>query len=203
MTYSRFNQITVESVIKAYNRMSYPIFTKGDYNLNIFGIRNMKNVDANTFNDLIGLLYKVNGDWVLKKYDATTDPGTKFRTSPVNIHGTAILKEGYHRHGFKLGYHKGSYEALQQNRPLPLYRDNNKDSHLDYDSPVIVEMAGINIHRGRKHGTTELVGPWSAGCQVIANSDDFDEFMTIVKKSAKIYGKTFSYALFTETQFFA
>ena len=202
MNYKRFDSIGIEDVIHAYERMGYTLFTKGNFNLNIFGIRNQKDRDSEYFNDMIGLLYKDGGKWVLKKYDATTDPSIHYREEPMNPKGCAVLKEGFHLHGFRLGVHKGKYSALVQNVPLPLYRDNNRDSKLDYTSPVITEMAGINIHRAKQYGKSIEIGPHSAGCQVIADSNDFLEFMNIIKQSAQIYGDSFSYALFTEDQFF-
>lgn len=68
------SKVTPELLLKAYTKRGWKPFTKGDYNLNIIGIRANDN-KANTFNDLICLLYKVNDKWTLKKYDATTDPG--------------------------------------------------------------------------------------------------------------------------------
>lgn len=197
------NMVTVSNTIAAYKRMNYPLFEKGNFNLNIFAIR-ANEQSANTFNDLIGILYKENDTWVLKRYAATTDPGLYYRENPINIEGTAILQDGYHKSAFRIGKHQGKYEALVQNRTLPLWRDNNKDDILDRMGETHNDLAGINIHRATaiKNGVSKQVDKWSAGCQVIASNSDFNEFMFIVNQSAKIYGKTFSYALFTEQQFF-
>lgn len=201
MNYSRFNTITADTVIAAYERNKYPLFTKGDYNLNLFGIRNEADKDSERFNDLIGLLYKVDGDWKLKKYDATVDPSVHYRQEPMNDRGTAIIVPGYYKKAFVVGLHRGKYQALRQNTPLNLYRDNNRDSKLDFGE-YKSEMAGINVHRAAYNGKSEFIGPHSAGCQVIADIKDFNEFMELINKSAAIFGKTFSYALFTESQFF-
>lgn len=202
MNYSRFNTITPDSVMAAYDHNKYPLFTKGDYNMNLFGIRNEADKDSDRFNDLIGLLYKVNGEWILKKYDATVDPSVQYRKNPMNKEeGTAIVVPGYYKKAFVVGLHRGKYEALRQNTPLKLYRDNNRDAKLDFGE-YKTEMAGINVHRAAYNGKSEFVGPHSAGCQVIADIEDFKEFMELINISASIYGKTFSYALFTESQFF-
>ena len=50
--------ITLDQVRKAFAYMDYAFFTTGDYNLNIFGIRN-KNLQTDTFNDYICLAYRV------------------------------------------------------------------------------------------------------------------------------------------------
>lgn len=199
-----FDKVTVESVTAAYARMNYPFFTKGNYNINLFGIRN-DDAEANTFNDLVGMLFKINDVWTLKKYNATTDPGLYYRLNPMNVAGTAILCSGYIPKAFKIGLHKG-IPALVQNVPFKVWRDNNKDKVLDWNenSDTASGMYAINMHRAtsNKGGKSTLVDKWSAGCQVIAANNDMDEIMSIANTAAKTYGPVFSYALFTEKDFF-
>ena len=59
-------------------------------------------------------------------------------------------------------------------------------------------MFGINLHRSRSTGDTELVGAYSAGCQVFKNANDFKDFMKIVQKSADKFGNAFTYTLINE-----
>lgn len=195
--------ITAEMVKDAYQRNNYTFFENGDLNLNLFGIRT-DNDDSNTFNDLIGLCYKENDIWQLKTYAATTDPGLYYREHPMNVNGTGILAPGQYAKAFRLGKHRGQYDALVQNVPFNLYRDNNKDAKLDMVGTPNPEMAGINLHRatGIPGKTSVQVDKWSAGCQVIASYDDFAELMSVVQRSAKKYGNTFTYTLFTEQQFY-
>ena len=201
--FPRANEVTMLAVEKAYEKMSYTFFTKGNYNLNIFGIRTNDNT-ANTFNDLVGLAYFVDEMWRLNLYDATTDPGIYYRLNPMAVSGTAILVPGYYKGAFTLGKHQGSYEALVQNKPLTVWRDVNKDNVLDFSGKTETGMFGINLHRATANAGTKssVVDKWSAGCQVIAGYDGFIEMMEIVKKSSKLFGSTFSYALFTENEFF-
>ena len=56
---------------------------------------------------------------------------------------------------------------------------------------------GINIHRASQ-GERETVDGYSAGCQVIQNSDEYDVFIEICKKSEKYWGNSFSYTLLTQ-----
>lgn len=196
------DKITVDKVKAAYARKQYPFFDTGEYNVNLFGIRANESV-SNTFNDAVCLLFKKGGQWVLKKYEATTDPGSYYRLNPCNANGTAILNPGYYKGGFRLGYHQGKYKALVQNKPLPLWRDNNKDNKLDRKGQVYTELAGINIHRASPTGKSIQVDKWSAGCQVIASIVDWNEFISIINTSAQKYGQVFSYALFTEEDFFS
>lgn len=194
--------VTVDNVKKAYEYMGYAFFENGDYNLNLFGIRNMDK-DPNTFNDVVGLLYKVNGKWTLKKYDATTDPGLYWRENLMNPEGTAIIIPGQYRGVYGIGLHKNSYEALRQKKPMKYWRDRNKDKKLDFGGKVYEEIAYTNIHRATKIlGEKSLyVNSHSGGCLVIAARNDFDEFMSICKKARELYGNSFTLTLFTEKQF--
>ena len=54
-------------------------------------------------------------------------------------------------------------------------------------------MFGINIHKAGQDST--WVENWSEGCQVFKRVKDFDEFMKICKKAAKIHGNHFTYTL--------
>lgn len=112
----RISDITPDVLFRAYAARGWKLFAEGDYNLNIIGIR-ADDRKSNTFNDLICLLYKTDGRWVLRKYAATTDPGLYYRQNPLNPRGTAILKDGYYRGAFGIGLHPGSTAALC--RPSP------------------------------------------------------------------------------------
>ena len=194
-------QVTVPVIIAAYERMGYRLFTEGDYNVNLFAIRTAEN-QADTFNDCIGVLFKIGGNWTLKKYDATTDPGSYYRLHPMNSRGTAILAPGQHAGASKLGYHQGKYKALVQNKPLPLYRDNDKDSYIETDGTARYEIAGINLHRANANYKSKLNQKYSAGCLVVADPHDFNELLTICEKAAQYYGNSFTCTLFTQEQVF-
>lgn len=192
------SSINVGSLKAAVKNLGYDFFENGDYNLNIIGIRANPGT-PNKFDDAICVAYKENDEWKLKKYTCTTDPGLYYLNNPCNVNGTAILKEGQYKGGFRIGRHKDQYRALVQNKNLPLYRDNDRDNEHDMDeSTVSVEMAGINIHHSSATGTSTQVDKWSAGCQVFASISDFDEFMTLIDKSAAKYGNVFTYTLINQ-----
>ena len=138
----RISDITPDVLFRAYVARGWKPFTEGDYNLNIIGIR-ADDRKSNTFNDLICLLYKTAGRWVFRKYAATTDPGLYYRQNPLNPRGTAILKDGYYRGAFGIGLHHGQYRCLVQTKPLPLWRDGNRDGVFDFGGKVSEEMADI------------------------------------------------------------
>tara|TARA_A100000172_G_scaffold81130_1_gene73199 strand:+ start:1838 stop:2458 length:621 start_codon:yes stop_codon:yes gene_type:complete len=195
---------TLEQIQYAVRSKGYKWFNdlaeKG-YDVNIVGIRNSATKDrvTNAFDDHISISYKdFDGSWKSHCYPCTTDPGTHWVENLMNPDGVAILKPGQYRGSHKIGLHQGKYEALRQKKPLKVYRDGDKDREYDLLEENVQEgIYGINIHRatariGRK---STRVDKWSAGCQVIAASDDFAEFMEIVNQAKNIHGNSFSYTL--------
>ena len=183
-----------------YNK-GYAYFTKGEYNLNIIGVRHKGSKVTNKFEDCIVVIYNTPKERNVRRvFMCTTLPGKKAMNHPTNIKGTAILKEGQYRGAFKIGYHKGKYKALVQYKSLPVYRDNNKDDVFDL-SPHYIDngIFGINIHKaGNSESGSTLVDGWSYGCQVFSKSVDFSAFMRLVERSANIYGDKFTYTLINE-----
>jgi len=181
----------------------FAVFTRGFYNLNIIGIRSSGRT-ANTFNDRIAVVYRDEYGFVCREWPATTDPGSFWLQNPMRAEGCAILIPGQYRGAYKLGKHRGQYDALiQTGGPVRLWRDNNRDEALDMDAASVSEptFAGINIHRatsrtdGESGGGSQTVDRWSAGCQVFQDPDDFSAFMDLVNKSAELYGPRFTYTL--------
>lgn len=195
------SKYSLEKIRQAVKGKGYRWFENGSYNVNIVGIRNADTEFqvTNKFDDLVTLSYRDHsGEWQYKEYTATTDPGTHWEQNLLNPNGVAILKEGQFRGAYKIGLHQGKYKALRQQKPLPVYRDKNKDGDYDLLEENIQEgIFGINIHRAtsRPNGESTQVDKWSAGCQVIASYNGFEEFMEIVEESAKLYGNSFTYTL--------
>lgn len=181
-----------EFIENLYKVNGYNLFTKGDYNLNITGIRRKRKENKLTdkFDDILCLDYKVNGKWIHKEYPITTLYGSYYGLKVLgNKKGTAILKQG--RWKYKLGKHNG-LPALVQAEPVEVLRDNTLDGIYN---PTIEDKVyfSINIHRAGV--LSKLVYNWSAGCQVFQKSSDFLEFLEIVKKSIAKYGETVTYTL--------
>lgn len=165
-----------------------------DFNLNILGLRSPNHI-PNKFDDLMVVFWKFSGNWHIKKYKITTDPGLFWLSNPENINGTAILKEGQYLNSHQLDKHKG-YPALKQIGSVTVIRDFNRDSKLDFNSGKEQSgLFGINIHRANEFRESQQVDKWSAGCQVFANPKDFQEFLGICTKSSLEWGNKFSYAL--------
>ena len=113
---------------KIFARKGYAFFTKGEYNLNIIGVRHKGSKITNCFDDYIVVIYNTGNEQNVRRvFACTTLPGKKAMEHPVNVVGTAILKEGQYRGAWKIGYHKGKYKALCQKKPIKVYRDNNRN----------------------------------------------------------------------------
>lgn len=189
--------IFVEKLKNAYKNKGYVFFEKGEYNLNIIGIRN-KSGKADKFDDNINVVYKVDDAWVVDAYPATTEPGTNILRRPIVKGGTAILVPGQYRSVYKIDTHGGKrkYKAVcQRLGKVKIWRDDNRDRTPDYAGPIHEGMFGINIHRQFGPDDREYTGGVSAGCQVFQSSVDFYEFMETCQIASDMYRNSFTYTL--------
>lgn len=196
--YNKALNADFESIMK---RKNYAFFSKGDFNLNIIGIRSDNNNKVtNLYDDILVLLFKVNDKYRRYLYSITTEPGTYYMQKELgNSKGTAILVPGQYRGCWKIGKHNGKYDALVQQKPVKVYRDKNKDNVYDLDPKTIDEgVFGINIHRSNQNYERKTVDMYSAGCQVFSSPSCFDEFMEICNIQKERYSNNFTYTLLDE-----
>jgi len=195
---------TREQIQSTVEGKGYKYFTDNSnksYDVNIIGIRNSETNGrvTNAFDDLMTIAYKnEDGEWLYHEFKCTTDPGTHWVENILNDRGVAILKPGQYRGSHKLRLHQGKYLALGQKKPMKIYRDVNLDGKYDLiEESVREELIGINIHRAtsRAGGKSSRVDKWSAGCQVIADNDDWHTFLDICQTAREIHGNSFSYTL--------
>ena len=170
------------------------------YDVNIIGVRNSKTKGrvTNAFDDTLTISYKIDGEWQYHEFNCTTDPGSHWVENLLNEKGVAILKPNQYRGSHKLDFHQGRYLALRQKSDVTVYRDNDRDNNYDLnESKTDTGIFGINIHRatGRSGGKSIRVDKWSAGCQVIADNDDWHTFLGICQSAREIHGNSFSYTL--------
>ena len=188
--------ITVEYLMNKMKELNYPILDDNKpFHLNIIGIRNL-NHKVDVFNDKLAVLFKLRGEWTVRIFDCTTDPGMLPLTSPSNIKGTAILVPGRYP-VYTIDKHQGKYEALcQRLGPVSVYRDNNRDLKHDFNRATIdTGMFGINIHRANETRRSTVIGRWSEGCQVIPDPTQFEQFMWLCRQSVKHRENRFVYIL--------
>ncbi len=166
------------------------------FELNIIGIRTAGG-RSNCFDDNITVMYiREDMTWEMKTFKATTDPGTSWLRDPMNPAGTAILKPGQYIGCYQLGMHRRKYRALIQKLPVTIWRDNNRDDFADYNlKKQETGLFGINIHKAADKGVTKYIDKYSAGCQVLANVDDFNTLIQLAERHRKLYGNRFTYTL--------
>jgi len=200
MGYTR-EQIETAVISKGYKW--FEDSTNKTYDVNIVGVRNntpsVADKVTNVFDDYLTLTFKdETGNWKFYCWNATCDPGKKGVQQFHNKKGVARLVPGQYRGAWSIDKHQGKYEALcQRNGNVTVWRDANKD--LIFEEKVTdTGMFGINIHKAGQDST--WVENWSEGCQVFKRVKDFDEFMRICKKAAKIHGNKFSYTLLESTE---
>ena len=172
-----------------------------NYDVNIVGVRNnapsVADKVTNVFDDFLTISFKENSNWQFFCWNATTDPGKKGVQQFHNKKGVARLVPGQYRGAWSVDKHQGKYDALcQRLGNVTVWRDANKDLVFE-EKTTDTGMFGINIHKAGQDST--WVENWSEGCQVFKRVKDFDVFMSICKKAAKIHGNKFSYTLLEST----
>lgn len=173
------------------------------FDLNVVGVRAASS-EPDRFDDWMTASWRdgVAGDWAFCAWPCTTDPGLFHLRRPAHAGGTAILQCGQYRASHVIARHRGQYEALCQKpgTTMPVHRDRNRDGRIDRDTEAVHDGTGINIHRASPARASTVVGRWSAGCQVFADPTDFAVFMTLVRRSAALYGNSFTYTLLDERE---
>jgi len=191
----------IETAVKAKGYKWFDDTSNKGFDVNIVGVRNnapsVADKVTNVFDDFITISYKENGVWKFYIWNNTTDPGKKGVEQFHNAKGVARLVPGQYRGAWTIDKHQGKYEALcQRNGNVTVYRDGDKNNVFS-EAIVDTGMFGINIHKAGQDST--WVENWSEGCQVFKRVKDFDAFLSICKKAAKIHGNHFSYTLIEST----
>ena len=193
--------IFIERLRQVFQAKGYAFFERGDYNLNIIGVRNQSG-RADHFDDYLCAIYKVDDEWVVDTWAATTEPGTSILQKPIVSGGTAILVPDQYRGAYKIDIHGGKrrYTALcQRLGKVKIWRDDNRDRIPDYEGEIHEGMYGINIHRQWGPDDREYTGGVSAGCQVFRSGKEFYQFMELCYISAEMYSNRFTYTLINDT----
>ena len=188
-----------EKLEEVFEKKKYKFFTS-PLSVNIFAIRCETGTDE--FDDIIGIAYYDSfGDFSLHTFKGTTEPGRFYLNNPLREEGCAIMVENQYLGVYEVGPHgRTGYEACRQAKNIKVYRDNNGNNQHDLDPSTIQEgIFYTNIHHG---WDAAKVGKNSAGCIVIQSKQQFTNiFMPLVKQSAKLCGKRFSFTLLNKKDF--
>jgi len=192
----------IESTVKAKGYVWFEDKSNKSYDVNIVGIRNnapsVADKVTNVFDDTLTISFKdEKGVWQFFSWMATCDPGKKGVMEFHNNKGVARLVPGQYRGVWKIDKHQGKYDALcQRNGNVTVFRDANRNLLFE-ETVTDTGMFGINIHKAGQDSA--WVENWSEGCQVFKRVKDFDSFMSICRRAAKIHGNKFSYTLLEST----
>lgn len=180
------------------------IYYREPYKLNIFGLRGY-GIDGfhenkyDVFDDTLGISYVDKyGNEQLLFLRVTTDPSTYYFDHLLNVNGVAILSNNQFVDCYKLGYHRGMYEALVQNKNVTVWR---KKSPVDYNykNRQYTGMYGINVHK--TVDDIETIGTASAGCLVFNDTEEFNLFLALCHKHKELYGNIFTLTIFEQEDF--
>lgn len=185
---------------KLFEQKGYVWFTRGNYNLNIIGVRSNNNKKVtNIYDDILVVDYNTGNGHKRVCYTITTEPGKYYMQNLGNPKGTAILVPGQYRGCFQIGLHRGKYKALCQKKEVKVYRDGNKNMTYDMIPESINKgMFGINIHRSNETWKRNTIDKYSAGCQAFNSPIEFNSFMRLCEEQRKLYGNSFTYTLINE-----
>ena len=183
---------------KIQEKYGFMVFDDGPYDLNIIAVRNLEN-NANQYDDKLHVCYlSEDGHWREDIFQVSTDPG-RYWLEKEDYKACAVYAHPQQARGaYKVGMHRGKYEALVQWRPVLYWRDENKDEKADYGGEVFKDTIGLNIHRSSIHDSDEI-NKYSAGCIVFSKMAEWEAFMELVHKQKRIMGfHTFTFTLIAE-----
>lgn len=166
--------------------------------INLIGVRKDESI-TNEFDDSLIVCIVMDGKPImLEMGNFTTEPGHYYlKEKFLNDLGCAILAPGQYLGLWKIGKHRGKYEALVQRSKCTVYRDSNKDECIDIDVEE-TGYFGINMHHAYER---EKVGKYSAGCQVHSSPIALEAVVDVCKRSSFRYGNSFTYTLLEEKDF--
>lgn len=194
---------TTEQIKRVFARKKYKFFENGDYNLNIILVRK-DDVFTDKFTDLLLLVYKEKGQFVIKEFNATTKAGRYGVQNPITVNGitgVAVLKEGQYLGAYQFvnsSANKWKAPYFKQIKPITVYRDADKDGFIDR----VKEQTGIFGIQGHQMGAGNVIYNWSIGCWGTPLKQ-WRQITAIAQKSAAIYGDKFTITLISQNELFA
>jgi hypothetical protein len=197
--------MTYQDYEKLYQKHGYKFRTE-KWALNL-GATRSKNSKSDKFDDLGHCLWIDDEGPHLQNFWMTTDPGKHWLLTPMDSKGTIIVVPGQYLNVYGKGLHAGKYECFKQMSPMAYVRDNDRNTDLDfslYRDPkkkrdnLFWGLNGTNFHRADKSKLALLVGPYSAGCQVVQKIETFDKLIGLRDLSFEHGFKRWDYTLFEE-----
>jgi len=146
-------------------------------------VRSIKDT-PDKFDDKVYLFF---GNKFVDLADCTTNSGIYglLNFTKWNSKGTAVVEfDRAYYDGWKKGLHKGKVDAWVQNKPIYVYRDNDKDFKSEEQGEKEYGFFGINIHTISYNVWVDkvlnLIGQWSVGCLVINSTEKFRNWFKLI-----------------------
>jgi hypothetical protein len=162
----------------------------------LLGVRSNEDT-ANRYDDKF---YLFLGEQFVLVTSGTTNPGTPtlMQFEKVNKKGAAVLNaDKWYYNVWHFGKHQGKVDALLQlGAPVEVYRDTDKDDDSEEQGVLDRGYFGINFHPNTYKPSapkTNVIGWWSAGCQVVNDLNTYKRIITMCKPQ-----KVVSYCLINE-----
>jgi len=159
----------------------------------ILGVRSTADL-VDRFDDKF---YEFEGEKFIRVLSGTTNPGRSILESgflAFNKLGAAVIKsDEWYYNVWKYGLHRGKMPALlQTGARVKVFRDGNKNGKSEEIGELQEGFFGINFHTNTYDFSAknikikkELIGDWSAGCQVPNDREKYAEMMEYYSKAAK------------------
>ncbi len=163
----------------ACKKKGYAFFTKGDYNLNTIIVRAEAD-NTNRFDDMMYVVYNVNGVPCMNVFPCTADPGKSSLKNPHNAKGCARLCATQVRGSHQVGLHKGR-PAMRQVKGFPYQRDNTRMGIHHQDGAIHDDIIFANIHDTVNENDGNVDGQ-SEGCPVLRHPQDLMTLLRLVRK---------------------
>lgn len=128
-------------------------------------------------------------------YQITTSPSLAYYgNKPLNPKGTGIKLPGdtlYYLQDRDIGH--GKYKMMVEGESIKVGRYPVGVTKFDTYAPSdkYTENCGMQIHRSSTKGVGICVGPWSGGCQVFADVNEFNDFINKAQSQTNNSGKFF------------
>jgi hypothetical protein len=188
-------KITIDTLKAAFKKHNYKWF---ENDAHVVGIRTSLQV-PDAFNDFICLVWK---NEILLTATCTTEPGTTYQKKLLNPKGCWVMMPAQMVDAYSIGFHQGKADhvCLKSSGKIYGLREDDKDGIVLNDKDAVASWQegsgiGANIHGANKAGVTKVVGPWSAGCQVLNVWKDKEKLIELCKNSGQ---KKFTYTLLDE-----
>ena len=136
---------------------------------------------------------------IITPYQITTLPSLAYYgKNPMNPKGVGVKLPGDTLYVYKeatLGG-KNTYKMLVEYEEIKVGRYPVGVTKFETYKPAdtFTESCGMHIHRSSTNGSGVCVGPWSAGCQVFSDVDEWKDFTSKIEKES-MNGGRFVYAL--------